>query len=289
MLYAAGYDGIIHAYNITTGENVWNWYTDNSGLETVYGHYVFKDSAMSICDGKIYAVTNEHSPSTPLYRGSKMYCIDAVTGQGLWNISFWGLFPVIADGYAVSLNYYDGLVYCFGLGESEATITASPKVSTFGTSVLIEGKVIDKAASANGAAAVSEESVADWMEYLYMQQPMPPNATGVTVQLYVVDANDNYRSIGETTTDLTGQFSYAWQPDIPGKYTIIASYQGSSAYASSSAQTAIQVDELKAASPTPIAETAQPMTDTYGLAVGAAIIIAIVVVGAVLMSMIKKR
>jgi hypothetical protein len=289
MLYAAGYDGIIHAYNITTGENVWNWYTDNSGLETVYGHYVFKDSAMSICDGKIYAVTNEHSPSTPLYRGSKMYCIDAVTGQGLWNISFWGLFPVIADGYAVSLNYYDGLVYCFGLGESEATITASPKVSTFGTSVLIEGKVIDKAASANGAAAVSEESVADWMEYLYMQQPMPTNATGVTVQLYVVDANDNYRSIGETTTDLTGQFSYAWQPDIPGKYTIIASYQGSSAYASSSAQTAIQVDEVKAASPTPIAETAQPMTDTYVLAVGAAIIIAIVVVGAVLMSMIKKR
>ena len=24
MLYAAGYDGMVHAYNITTGENVWN-------------------------------------------------------------------------------------------------------------------------------------------------------------------------------------------------------------------------------------------------------------------------
>ena len=138
---------------------------------------------MSICDGKIYAVTNEHSPSTPLYRGSKMYCIDAATGQGLWNISFWGLFPVIADGYAVSFNYYDGRVYCFGKGESETTITTSPKVSTLGSSVLIEGKVTDKTSSANGTAAVSDTSMANWMEYLYMQQPQPTNATGVTVNI----------------------------------------------------------------------------------------------------------
>ena len=112
-----------------------------------------------------------------------MYCIDAVTGQGLWNVSFWGLFPVIADGYAVSFNYYDGLVYCFGKGESETTITTAPKVSTLGSSVLIEGKVIDKTASANGAAAVSDTSMANWMEYLYMQQPQPTNATGVTVNI----------------------------------------------------------------------------------------------------------
>ena len=24
ILYAAGYDGMVHAYNITTGENIWN-------------------------------------------------------------------------------------------------------------------------------------------------------------------------------------------------------------------------------------------------------------------------
>lgn len=68
VLYGAGYDGMIHAYDITTGKNVWNWYADSSELETVYGHYVFKGSAMSICDRKIYVITNEHSPSTPLYR-----------------------------------------------------------------------------------------------------------------------------------------------------------------------------------------------------------------------------
>ncbi|MCL5876970.1 MAG: PQQ-binding-like beta-propeller repeat protein [Candidatus Bathyarchaeota archaeon] len=289
ILYAAGYDGMIHAYNITTGANIWNWYTDSSGLETVYGHYVFKDSAMSICDGKLYAVNNEHSPSTPLYRGSKMYCIDAVTGQTLWNISFWGLFPVIADGYAVSFNYYDGLVYCFGKGESETTITTSPKVSTLGSSVLIEGKVIDKTSSADGAAVVSDTSMASWMEYLYMQQPKPTNATGVTVTLDIIDANGNYRNIGEVTTDLTGAYSYAWQPDIPGKYTIIASYSGSNSYGSSGAETAIQVDEVPPPSTTPIAETAQPMTDTYVLAVGAAIIVAIAIIGAIIISMLKKR
>lgn len=289
ILYAAGYDGIVHAYNITTGQEMWKFSTDNSGLETVYGHYVFKDSAMSICDGKIYAVTNEHSPSTPLYRGSKMYCIDAVTGQGLWNVSFWGLFPVIADGYAVSFNYYDGLVYCFGKGESQSTITTAPKVSTFGSSVLIEGKVIDKTPSANGAAAVSDTSMTNWMEYLYMQQPMPTNATGVKVTLDVIDSNGNYRNIGETTTDLTGAYSFTWQPDIPGKYTILASYAGSDSYGSSFAETALQVDEVPQTSATPIADTAKPMTDTYVLAVGAAIIVAIAIVGAVIVTMLRKR
>jgi outer membrane protein assembly factor BamB len=289
ILYAAGYDGMVHAYNITTGENIWNFYTENSGLETVYGHYVFKDSALSICDGKLYAVTNEHSPSTPLYRGSKMYCIDAATGQGLWNISFWGLFPIIADGYALSFNYYDGLVYCFGKGESEATITTSPKVSTLGTSVVIEGKVIDKASSAKGTAAVSDTSMANWMEYVYMQQPQPTNAKGVTVKLDVVDANGNYRNIGQVTTDLTGAYSYVWQPDIPGKYTILASFSGSNSYGSSFAETAIQVDEVTQASPIPMAETVQSMTETYVLAVGAAIIVAIAIVGIVIVSMLKKR
>jgi hypothetical protein len=218
-----------------------------------------------------------------------MYCIDANTGQGLWNVSFWGLFPVIADGYAVSLNYYDGRVYCFGLGESQTSITTQPKVSTLGSSVLIEGKVIDKTASANGAAAVSDASMASWMEYLYMQQPQPTNATGVVVKLNVVDANGNYRSIGEVTTDLTGAFSYSWQPDIPGKYTIFASFDGSNSYGSSFAETAIQVDDLPQASATPIAETAKPMTDTYILAVGAAIIVAVAIVGLVIITMIKKK
>ena len=289
ILYAAGYDGMIHAYDITTGENIWNWYTDSSGLETVYGHYVFKDSAFSISDGKIYAVTNEHSPSTPLYRGSKMYCIDAMTGQGLWNITFWGLFPIIADGYAVSLNYYDGQIYCFGKGPSETTLTASPKVSVLGSSVLIEGKVTDQSIGAEGQPAVSDTSMANWMEYLYMQQPMPTNAIGVTVSLDIIDANGNYRNIGSATTDISGTFSYAWKPDISGKYTLIATFAGSNSYASSYAQSAFQVDEAPQTTPTPETITQNPMTDTYVLGTGIAIIIAIAIVGIAIISMVRKK
>ena len=288
ILYAAGYDGMVHAYNITTGANIWNWYTENSGLETVYGHYVFKDSAMSICDGKLYAVTNEHSPSSPLYRGSKMYCIDALTGQGLWNITFWGLFPIIADGYAVSFNYYDGKVYCFGKGESETTLTTAPKVSTLGSSVLIEGKIIDKTPSAEGSAAVSETSMANWMEYLYMQQPQPTNATGVTVKLDVLDSNGNYRTIGEVNTDLTGAFSYAWQPDIPGKYTVYASYSGSNSYSSSFAETAIIVDPTPA-TPTPAPTAAPNSADLYLLPGIIGIIAAIAIGFAITILVLKKH
>ncbi len=289
ILYAAGYDGMVHAYDITTGENIWNWYTDSSGLETVYGHYVFKDSALSICDGKLYAVTNEHSPSTPLYRGSKMYCINATTGQGLWNITFWGLFPVIADGYALSLNYYDGRIYCFGKGPSETTLMTSPKVSVLGSSVLIEGQVTDQSAGAKDKPAVSDVSMANWMEYIYEQQPMPTNATGVTVSIDVIDANGNFRNIGSATTDLSGSFSYAWKPDIPGKYTIIATYAGSNSYGSSYAETAVQVDDTPQASPTPEATIPASMTDTYVIGVGVAIIVAVAIVGAVLAMLIRKR
>jgi hypothetical protein len=199
------------------------------------------------------------------------------------------VFPIIADGDAVSFNYDDGLVYCFGKGESETTITTSPKVSTLGTGVLIEGKVIDKTLSADGAAAVSDSSMANWMEYLYMQQPQPTNATGVTVKLDVVDANGNCRTIGEVTTDFTGAYSFAWQPDIPGKYTIMASYSGSNSYGSSFAETAIQVNDVPQTSATPTVEKVQSMTDTYVLAVGIAIIIAIAIVGAITVSMLKKR
>jgi hypothetical protein len=289
ILYAAGYDGMIHAYDIKTGENIWNWYTESSGLETVYGHYVFKDSAFSIADGKIYAVTNEHSPSTPLYRGSKMYCIDALTGQGLWNVTFWGLFPIIADGYALSLNYYDGQIYCFGKGPSETALTTSPKVSELGSSVIIEGKVTDQSVGAKDKPAVSDASMANWMEYLYEQQPMPTNATGVTVTLDVIDPNGNFRNIGSATTDLSGAFSYTWQPDVPGKYTVVATFAGSNSYTSSYAETAFQIDQPPQASPTVIAEKQTPMTDTYVLGMGIAIIVAIALVGVAVVSVVRKK
>ena len=68
------------------------------------------------------------------------------------------------------------------------------------------------------------------MGYVYMQQAMPSDTTGVPVTLSVVDANGNYRVIGQTTTDSSGMFTYAWAPDIPGTYAVMATFEGSNGY-----------------------------------------------------------
>ena len=105
----------------------------------------------------------------------------------------------IADGYIVTLNLYDNRIYCYGKGPSATTVTAAPKVTTLGSSVLIEGTVTDQSPGAKGTPAMSDESMSDWMEYMYMQKPYPEDATGVEVYLEFIDSNDNKYIIGTTT------------------------------------------------------------------------------------------
>ena len=78
----------------------------------------------------------------------------------------------------------------------------------------------------NGLPAVSEDSMEAWMEYAYMQQIKPTNATGVPVTITVVDANGNYRTIGRTTSDATGFYKLSLTPEIAGKYTVYATFGG---------------------------------------------------------------
>jgi hypothetical protein len=71
-----------------------------------------------------------------------------------------------------------------------------------------------------------------------MQQPFPANATGVPVEIDVLDSNGNYRNIGIATSDLSGKFSFTWTPDIQGDFTVIASFHGSIVLSCSEAFTA---------------------------------------------------
>jgi len=140
----------------------------------------------------------------------------------------------------------------------------------------------------DGIAAVSEESQQAWMEYVYMQQPKPTNTTGVQVTINVVDANGNYRTIGTTTTDETGFYSYQWMLDISGKYTVYAMFAGSESYWPSQATTAFVVDEPHpTASPQPLQQ--KSLVENYFLPGVAAIIIVIVIIGALIMLMLRKR
>jgi hypothetical protein len=140
----------------------------------------------------------------------------------------------------------------------------------------------------NGVPAVSDESMSDWMQYVYMQFPRPTNTNGVPVNIDVIDSNGNYRNIGTTNSDASGTFSYAWKPDISGSYTVIASFAGSKAYYPSSAETAFVIDET-ATTPAPTAMQVTSMSDMYFIPAIVGLFIFVAVLSAVTILTLRKR
>ncbi|MCW4044904.1 MAG: PQQ-like beta-propeller repeat protein [Candidatus Bathyarchaeota archaeon] len=283
-LLGYGYSGQLIAYDIKTGKVLWNWTSGTVGFEGYYENTPL--SLGCIADNKIYLYSSEHSPSVPLRRDAHIWCVDLETGKLLWKIQHWGANPAIADGYLVDLDLFDNQIYCFGKGPSATTVTASPEISVHGTSVLVKGTVTDQCAGAqklaktlgfvNGVPAIADEDQEEWMEYLYQQRPCPANAKGVEVTLDALDPNGNFVHIGTVTSDMSGLFSHMFTPEVPGKYTIIATFAGSGAYGPSYAETAIGVDEAPPASP-PV-EYPQPVDPTWTIVgMGIAIIIAIAI------------
>jgi hypothetical protein len=212
-----------------------------------------------------------------------------------------------ADGYLTAGSGYDGFTYVFGPSQSATTVTAPQTETAAGTSVLIQGTVMDQspgtlpsttspAGTASQAepklACVSEDSMGAYMEYIYMQMPIPSNVTvtGVPVNLIATDGNGNSINIGTATSDMTGTFQYAWTPPTAGLYKITATFAGTPAYGSSYATTGLTVGSA-AIAPTP---TATPIsfdainnnvTSTV-IGVVVAIIIAIAIVGLLIL---RKR
>ncbi len=296
-MFSYGYSGILIAYNATTGNILWNWTAPSVGyLETPYPYTPLNVGA--VAGGNLYLLTQEHSPNTPLRRDSKIYCVDATTGQMHWALTCWPSGMAVADGRIVTLDYFDNSIYCFGKGPSGMTATAPQTVNQLGSSVVISGTVTDQSVGAkkiaqergyvNGVAAIADESMDEWMEYLYHERPLPTSATGVEVSLDTIDPNGNYVHIGNATSDKDGLYSYVFTPEVPGKYTIIAKFDGSNAYYGSHAETVVAVSEV-APTTTPIPQTALPPTEMYIIGGVAAIIIAVAIVGAILLLAIRKR
>jgi hypothetical protein len=297
MLYGDGYAGTVYAYDPATGNLVWTYNLTSVGSESPYGvNYPVSISAFA--DGKIFLHSTEHSPTKPLWRGSYLRCIDATDGTELWKILDFNTGLSIADGIAVSLSQYDNEIIAIGKGPSATSVTASPKVSVFGSSVLIEGKVTDISPGTeqlvqskrfpNGVPAIADANMDAWMEYLYMQQAFPSSAQGVEVVLSVLDANNNYREIGTTTSNSDGFFSFNWQPDIEGKFTVYASFDGSDSYYPSHAVAAFQVDSTPEATNAPTPAPAS-LADQYLLPATGGIIAAIAVVGAAILLMLRRK
>jgi len=273
--YASAYDGMIHAYNLTTGEHLWDFWTGDSGLETPTGTWPFNgwNGPPVVADGKIYQGTGEHSADVPLWRGGGLYCVNATTGDLLWKIKGWYWGSVIADGYMVVSNGADNRIYTFGKGPTETTVSIKNNVISKGSSVLIEGTIMDISPASeqegvierfpHGLPAVADEDMSEWMEYVYMQKPKPTNATGVDVFLKVLDPNGEYYGV-YVTTDEKGRFSYMWTPGVVGEYKVTAMFEGSESYYLSEETTVFGVDQAPAEYPQPptAEEIAEMTADT---------------------------
>jgi outer membrane protein assembly factor BamB len=295
-LFAAGYSGRVTAFDLADGTLKWSYEAPTG--QSVFPYYTLLIGA--IADGKIYLGTHEHSAQTPLFKGNLVRCLDVETGEELWTHYGWAnpQSMAVADGILIYWNNYDHQIYAVGKGPTSTTVTASPKISVHGSSVLVEGSVMDVSAGTmqheqamrfpNGVPAVSQESMKGWMEYVYMQKARPADAVGVDVIVYVLDPNDNYYEIGRTTSSASGTFKLMFEPEVPGEYTIIARFEGSEGYWPSDAETAIGVEEAPAPPPEPT-PPASSVADVYFLPAVIGIIIAIVVIGAILILMLKKR
>jgi hypothetical protein len=308
-LYSSGFGGILYCYDLTNGTLLWTYgnggpgNSTNSGFYTAYGDYPTFIAAI----GKdvVYLITTEHTATAPLYKGSLTRAVNATDGTEIWTLSDYTSTlagPLtsppsyaIADGFATFFNGYDNQIYSVGRGPSATTVEAPKASIELGRSLVISGTVIDvsagtqqpeqKADFPNGVPAVSDENMMEWMGYVYQQKPFPSNCSGVPVKIDVLDSNNNYRNIGTATSDASGSFSFQWTPDIPGKFTVIASFEGTNGYWPSYAETSFAVDLPPEATPPPTPPPASN-TDAYVTGFGIAIIVAI---GVAVVVLIKKR
>jgi outer membrane protein assembly factor BamB len=302
-MYATGASGIVYCYDVKTGTVLWTYETYDPYQEFLFGNNWWQ-MVFFIAGGKVYLGHIEHSPINPMPRGAPFVCLNATNGEVVWRAdglfrqNCWGGQAILGDNVIATLDTYDQRIYGIGKGPSATTVTASPKVSVEGSNVLVEGMVTDispgtqeyskTARFPNGVSAICDANMSAWMLYVYKQFERPADVVGVEVVVSVLDPNNNFYEIGRTTSDASGFFKLVFTPLVPGEYTIIASFEGSGAYYESFAETGINVEEAPEATPEP---TAAPVSaaDLYLVPGIAGIIVAIAVVGALLMLMLRRR
>jgi hypothetical protein len=302
--YKWDFGGYCNAFDLETGELQWTFTRGSAGYDAPYGIYPLWTYQQSFVDGKIFLA--EGSLYNPPLHPSKILAIDAITGELVWDMLFYGsrMCAAHADGMMVMWNSFDKQIYTFGKGPTETTVTASPKVTANGGSVLLEGNVMDISSGSKqsgvverfpkGLPTASDGTMTEWMEYVYMQQPMPTEFIGVTVKLETLDPNNNFYEIGTVTTDGAGMFKILWEPPVPGEYTIYASFAGSESYWPSFAETAIGITEAPAPSipiepdePTEPEEPVAPMISTEVAVIAAVAVVALI--GVVAYWILRKR
>jgi hypothetical protein len=298
IFYSAGYSGVVYAYDYQTGKTLFTYGNDINDPKnntrtpnTAYGDYPYQVAA--VADGKAYLISSEHSLDAPPFLGAEARCINATTGEEIWKIigmTNWQE-VALADGYFVYLNLNDMRIYAVGPGPSATAVSASPSVITHHEGVLITGSVTDLSPNTalKGTAAISDADQGPWMNYMLMKNIVKPDVKGVEVSLDTYDPNGNYVHIATVTSDSSGMFKTMWTPEVPGEYTIIATFAGSGSYGPSSAETAVGVAEAHETTPPP--GYPQPIDNTQTIVISAVAIIVAIIVSMILLAtvVLKKR
>jgi len=255
--------GWVNAIELQTGEVAWSFNRGSAGYDTPYGIYLlwYNDA---IADGKIYL--SEGAMYNPPLHPARTICLNATTdnpdGELIWSaLSYTGRnCPAIADGHLIVWNSFDMKIYSFGKGPTSTTATVQDDMIPVDGTTLIKGSVMDVSAGSkqdgvierfpNGLPVVADESMTEWMEYVYMQQRCPDDVEGVTVNITAMDPNNNTRYLGTTTTDAWGNYVFEFEPEVPGMYQLIITFEGSDSYWRSSTTTYVKVNAAEAAAPT---------------------------------------
>ncbi len=92
--YSPRYDGHIYAIEEATGKQLWVSPSVGETDETVEGTWIFGGSAYAGNgspgvggDGKIYVSSQTNYRGQPMTRFNKLFCINATTGQFIWNVT----------------------------------------------------------------------------------------------------------------------------------------------------------------------------------------------------------
>jgi outer membrane protein assembly factor BamB len=309
-----GFGGDIWCLDVATGDLLWQTSTNdilgNPGLETPYAVWPLWVFGSQCADNDFVYCTVGHEYNPPLFHGAQILALNWTDGSLGWKILDMSIESTsIAYGVLLSRNAYDNMIYAFGKGPTALTVTAPDLGVTTETPVTIRGTVMDVSPGTryltdpdetmtkqnevalrfpNGVPCVSDESQSAWMEYVYEQQVLPADITGVPVTISVTDSNDNTYEIGTVTSDSSGMFSFTWTPIISGDYTVAATFDGSNSYYGACATTSFYASETPQATPEP---TPQPASaaDLYFLPMSIATIIAIIIVALLVVLLFRRR
>jgi hypothetical protein len=301
--YHTGVSGVVYCYNATKGL-IWTYHASQPYNEFQFSVDWWQGTPFAIAD-KVYFGHLEHSPVDPMPRGAPFFCLNATTGEVIWRVngmyrqSAWGGQPLLGSGIILTQDTYDQCTWCIGKGPTSTTVTTPDVVVPNGGTAIIRGTVMDISPACSdvkvqlrfpqGVPAVSEESMSDWMCYVYKQFNRPANATGVEVTLSVLDSDGQVRDTATVTTDAYGCFNYEFATENVGEYSVKASFAGSNSYYGSFAVSSpFNVDAAPESTPEPTPEPVS-MADLYFMPAIAGIVVALVVVCALLTILLLKR